>query len=93
MDLAELKKKSPAELLAFAEELQIETTSGVVVVELSRKGIAARLGVRPGDIIAEVNNRKITSVDVLKEVVRANVRTWVLSVNRGGQILRVSISD
>ncbi len=77
---------------AYAEELQIEITSGVVVVELSRKGIAARLGMRPGDIIAEVNNRKITSVDMLKEVVRTNARTWNLSVNRGGQILRVSIS-
>ena len=78
---------------AYAEELQVEQTSGVVVVELSRKGVAARLGVQPGDIISEVNNRKITSVDVLKQAVRATPRTWDLTVNRGGQTLRVSISD
>jgi serine protease Do len=78
---------------AYAEELQIEQTSGVIVVELSRKGIAARLGVRPGDIIVEVNNRKITSVDTLKEAVKQTPARWDLAVNRGGQTLRVSVSD
>ncbi|MBI1210078.1 MAG: Do family serine endopeptidase [Alphaproteobacteria bacterium] len=78
---------------AYAEELQVDETSGVIVVELSRRSIAARLGVRPGDIILEVNNRKITSVDALKEAVKQTPRTWDLAVNRHGQTLRVSISD
>ena len=67
--------------------------SGVIVVELSRRGIAARLGVRPGDIIVEINSRKITSVAALQEAVRQTPRRWDLAVNRGGQTLRVSVSD
>jgi len=78
---------------AYAEELQVDQTSGVIVVELTRKGIAARLGVRPGDIILEINNRKITSVAVLQDAVRETPRAWELAVNRGGQTLRVSVSD
>jgi len=78
---------------AYAEELQVEATSGVIVTELSRRGVAAELGVRPGDIIVEVNSRKITSVDVLKEVVKTNTRNWDLAVNRGGSILRVRLSN
>lgn len=89
LDGATVANLSPA----YAEELQVDQTSGVIVVELSRRGVAARLGMRPGDIILEINNRKITSVDVLKEAIKATPRTWDLAVSRGGQTLRVSISD
>jgi Do/DeqQ family serine protease len=78
---------------AYAEELQVDQTSGVIVVQLGRKSIAARLGVRPGDIILEVNNRKITSVAVLQEVVGQTSGRWNLAVSRGGQTLRVTVAN
>ena len=77
---------------AYAEELQVDQTSGVIVVQLTRKSIAARLGIRPGDIILEINNRKITSVAALQEAVKQTPRVWELAVSRGGQTLRVSVS-
>src|SRR6185436_12789368 len=72
----------------YAEELQVEATSGVIVVQLSRTSIAARLGVQPGDIILEINNKKIASVEALKEAVKAEPQRWELAVSRGGQTLR-----
>ena len=78
---------------AYAEELQVEQTSGVIVVELSRRGAAAEIGLRPGDIILEINSRKIASVDALKEALKARAGHWDLAVNRGGNVLRVAISD
>jgi serine protease Do len=77
---------------AFAEELQVETASGVIVVELTRRSVAARLGVRPGDIIVEVNGRKITSVTGLQDALRVEPRRWELAVSRDGRILKVSVA-
>jgi serine protease Do len=77
----------------YAEELQVEATRGVIVVQLARKSIAARLGVQPGDIVLEVNNRPITSVAVLQEALRQTPGSWQLSVNRGGRTLSVRIAE
>lgn len=76
---------------AYAEELQVETTSGVMITEMDRRSIAARLGFRPGDVIVSVNGRKITNVEILQDVLRGKSGTWSVSVNRNGQTLKLSI--
>jgi S1-C subfamily serine protease len=76
---------------AYAEELQIEITSGVIITEMGRRSIAARLGFRPGDIVKTVNGRKIATVQALQDALRGTPDKWELSVERDGEILNLSV--
>lgn len=84
---ATLENLSPA----VAEELRIRDTSGVVVRETESYSPARRIGLRPGDIIVEVNNRRIARVRDLERAARARSRVWRLAVKRSGEILRTAI--
>jgi len=76
---------------AVAEELRIRETSGVVVRETQSYSPARRVGLRPGDIIREINGRRIARVSDLQRAVRDRSRVWRLSVQRGGETLRTAI--
>ena len=76
---------------ALADELQVEITSGVMITELDRRSIAARLGFRPGDLIKSVNGRTITTVHGLQDVLKTKPRRWNLSVDRNGSTLNLSV--
>jgi serine protease Do len=77
---------------AYADELQVDVTSGVMITEMDRRSIAARLGFRPGDVIQTVNGRKITTVEGLKSALTGKQGRWTVTVNRGGRTLSLSIS-
>jgi Do/DeqQ family serine protease len=77
---------------AYADELQVPVTSGVMITEMDRRSIAARLGFRPGDVIVSVNGRKITTVEGLKAALSGKAGRWTVNVNRNGQTLKLSIS-
>lgn len=72
---------------AFAEELRLDATEGVVVLDTVRRSIAASLGFRPGDIIATVNGRKINGVDPLREALRQRPPGWQIEIDRNGRRL------
>ena len=76
---------------AFADEIGSDITSGVMIIELSRVSVAARLGFLPGDIILTINERKIASVDALQSVLSSRPAVWNVSLKRNGQILKLSI--
>jgi S1-C subfamily serine protease len=76
---------------AYADELDVAVTSGVMITEMSRRSIAARLGFRPGDVITSVNGRKITTVSALKNALSTNQGQWSVTVSRNGQLLNLSI--
>lgn len=76
---------------AFAEELGVQQSKGVIVTEIDRRSLSARVGFRPGDIILEVNGRKIDGVDVLKEQLRQRPRGWNISIDRGGRVRSVQL--
>ena len=97
-DISEIDGKNPLQGVkvanlspAFAEELQIDATSGVMITEMDRRSFAARLGFRPGDIIVSVNGRKITTVESLKSALSGKASAWAVTVNRNGQTLKLSI--
>ena len=73
---------------AVAEELSIEETSGVVVVETSSTSTARRVGLRPGDIIISVNGKTVQGVKDLAELLKRQVRSWDVRIRRGGEELR-----
>ena len=76
---------------AVAEELQSNSTNGVIITELDPRSVAARLGFRPGDVILSVNGRKITTVQALKAALGSKSRSWSVSVDRHGSIMSLSI--
>jgi serine protease Do len=71
---------------AYAEELGIKRTSGVVIVKLRRNGIAGYMGFRPGDIILEVNGERIRTIEKLKaQLAKPEYGTWRFAIERKGR--------
>ena len=46
----------------MAQRFEVEAGSGVVVTDVAPGGPAASAGIRPGDIISEVNRKKVTDI-------------------------------
>ena len=47
----------------IVRQLQLPPGVGVVVMEVAPRSAAARAGLAPGDVILEVNRRRVTNVD------------------------------
>ncbi len=77
---------------ALADELSISETKGVVVLETESYSIARRIGLQPGDIIAEINGEKIDTARTLEKLVGKGARVWRMTVRRGGQDIRTVIA-
>ena len=78
---------------AVAQEVGMDddTREGVVVLEVTEKTPAARLGVKRGDIVVAVNNEKVKSVAQLVTVLDLAGGGWRLSVERGGKVFNLAI--
>jgi Do/DeqQ family serine protease len=59
---------------------------GVLVTQIEG-GAAQSIGVQPGDFIREVNGQKIASTADLVAAVQVPARSWVVTIQRGGQII------
>ncbi|MFN3228541.1 MAG: Do family serine endopeptidase [Asticcacaulis sp.] len=72
---------------ALADELGLDPFlgRGVMVLELSARGYAAGAGLRPGDLILEVNGQKITSTRGLQDSLSRTVPQWEIAIERQGQ--------
>jgi S1-C subfamily serine protease len=77
---------------AVADELSIGDTKGVVVVETEAYSIARRVGVKPGDIISEINGEKVDTTKGLEKLVGKGARLWRMTIKRGGQTIRTVIA-
>ena len=76
---------------ALAEEIGLERWSGVILVHVGRRGVARRLGFRPGDIIRSIEGERVRSVDHLVELVREPRTLWRIVLERGGRSLSVEV--
>lgn len=54
----------------LAERLKLEGEAGVVVTEVDQGSKAALVGIRPGMVIAEVNQKKIHNVEAFKKAIK-----------------------
>ena len=72
-----------AQRLRVAPEAQ-----GVAIVDVDRNSPAAGFGLRPGDIVREVNGVEIDTPRKLAEVAAQDTRWWRFSVERNGQLIR-----
>ena len=79
---------------AVAQELGIDddTRQGVVVLDVKDKTPAARLGVKRGDIVVDLNNQKVGSVAQLAAALDLSGDRWRLSIERDGKMFNLTIS-
>ncbi len=78
---------------AMAEELGLDTfASGVFVIGIAQDSRAARVGVRPGDMLLEVNGEAVDSVATLGALMATPAEKWRLSLRRRGRVLVADVS-
>jgi Do/DeqQ family serine protease len=77
---------------AVADELSIKEMTGVAVVETDANSIARRIGLKPGDVIVEINSEKIDTTRNLERLLGRGARLWRMTIRRGGQEIRTVIS-
>jgi len=77
---------------AVAEEVGVDPfgQKGVMVLKTG-PGAARQVGLRPGDIIRQVNGRKISTTGDLAGAVAVPARVWQVVVERGGQQIAVTL--
>lgn len=77
---------------AYAEELGMDGfATGVIVTGVARGSPADRLSLRPGDIVLQVNGRKIGLVRDLQRALSVRAAQWQLSIRRGERVLETTV--
>jgi len=82
---------------SLSRQFELETSEGIVVMEVERNGVAYRNGLRAGDVILAVNRTQINSVRQFREIMagKSGGRVLLAIVRRdGGEfLLRFKIPD
>ena len=78
-------------LPGVADELGIDETEGVAILSVQPRSYAARLRLRPRDVIVSVQERRITSIRDLEKVLQERPRVWILGIKRAGRLLNVQV--
>ena len=77
---------------ALAEELSLnKMRRGVIVLGTYRRSPARRLGIRPGDIIVEINGKKVDYVATLIKIVVKPTKRWRIRVKREDKIYTADV--
>jgi len=84
---AEVANLSPA----FAEEVGLDPMDTGVVVLNVNGGPARRLGLRPGDIVLEINDAHIDTTATLADVLDEAASEWEITIRRNGERMRVTV--
>jgi len=104
-DTLRIKGRSPfqgAEVMnlspAVAEELSLQSNAegaieGVIVTDVEQDSMAANLGVQKDDIVVELNGAAIKTTRDLEKAAAQRMRSWDLTISRGGQLIRSRVSD
>ncbi|MCK4797201.1 MAG: trypsin-like peptidase domain-containing protein, partial [Spirochaetes bacterium] len=59
--------------------------NGVVIVKIDPRAIASRIGLKEGDVIYNINNNEIKTVDQVKKVLKNNENENYFFINRNGK--------
>ena len=74
---------------AVAEELAYPgRPEGVIVRGVAAGSFAAEAGLRPGDVVREVNGVAVASTRQLAEISSGDVRRWQVVIERNGRLIR-----
>ena len=70
---------------AVADQLGVDTFGRGVLVTRIAGGLAAQVGLQPGDIVRTVNGQQIQSVRDLVQATARQAPAWQVTIERGGQ--------
>jgi serine protease Do len=75
--------------LSPAERAEVKLDHGLVVEDAS--GPAAHAGVQPGDVLLAVNGKPVTSVDEVRNLLKAKPKNVALLIERDGERIFVPV--
>ncbi len=78
---------SPAVALDLGVDPFAAKGGGVLVTKVDQDGFAARAGVRPGDLVRDVNGKPIKTAADLAAAVSGSSGTWRVTIQRGDQTI------
>ena len=64
---------------------------GVVIADVAAGSLAAGVGLRRGDVVEEVNGKKIATTRELERAAADRAQYWDLAILRDGQLIRTEI--
>jgi serine protease Do len=76
-----------------AFEVDSDVKDGVVIVHMDPNSAAARAGLRPGDVIVEVNRTHVDSPQRFQEIYQKSKASVLLLVNRQGNTLYIVVKS
>lgn len=77
---------------AYAEELSLSPgLVGVIITEMPAGSPAARLGLRPGDILLAIGQDKVKLVEDAVRLFSIERNVWDIRIRRGDQVLSVRV--
>ncbi len=68
-----------------------ENARGVAIVEIARNSPSHRFGLRPSDIVRELNGEEIRDAQQLASLAAERTRWWRFSIERDGRLLRQTL--
>lgn len=77
----------------LAQELGLTSTRGLLITEVAPGSPAARAGLRPEDVLLEVDRQPVGSLLELREALRAGDDSALLKIGRSGRISYVVIEQ
>jgi Do/DeqQ family serine protease len=76
----------------LADRLRIRgAEKGAVIVDIDRRSPAARLGLRPGDVVLRAQGEDIESAAQLAKLVEDGARLWRITFSRNGRVSNIVI--
>jgi Do/DeqQ family serine protease len=77
---------------SLADRLDIRGADrGAVVVDLEPRSPAARMGLRPGDVVLEAQGEEVESAEQLAGLAEARSRLWRITISRNGRVSNIAI--
>ena len=76
---------------SVADELGIDDEEGVAILSVRQSSIAANLGFKSGDVIVQVMQEPVDSVQTLERLLKARQRMWNIAVKRAGQVIQLQV--
>lgn len=78
---------------ALAQELGLGfSATGVAIVDVAPRSPAQQLGLRPGDVILNLNGTEIRDIETFESIASQRSSGWNIVLQRGGRIIRSFVS-